>query len=107
MFKTSLTIAVALMLSAPALGADAESAPTRFVAHGDLNLGSAAGVATLDRRIDNAIDVMCGTTASANFAYRSGIRRCRAAALASVGPNRDALIAAARDTRDALRVASR
>ena len=54
-----------------------EDAPVR-VSYADLDLASTAGVATLDRRIANAIDVACPAWAEKRLAEIEAIKACRA-----------------------------
>ena len=79
-----ITLATSLALiagAAPALAENGtsprENAPTRSVAFGDLDLGSAAGVRRLSRRIALATEAVCGSYAGASDAENHAISECR------------------------------
>jgi len=60
------------------------SEPTRhIVRYSDLNLSNETGRATLDRRIDYAARMVCGSTALATLQDKPDVERCYAAARAS------------------------
>ena len=84
MFKTSF-IFLASVLSAgsilvgtasPAL-AEAPAAQTQVVSYADLNLASAAGRATLDRRIDRAVRIVCGRVSIQDLNALRQVELCR------------------------------
>lgn len=74
--KTILAIA-ALALTAAAVPAHAESAPSISIRFGDLDLSSAAGQARLDGRINSAVNRAC-LTGSRDLAATGAERSCRA-----------------------------
>jgi UrcA family protein len=69
---TMMTIAIA----AP-VRAETRSVPVRYA---DLDLGTAAGKSTLDRRIDHAADIVCGASDQVN---KFDVANCRSKAIAS------------------------
>jgi UrcA family protein len=88
-YKTSLIFLAAVLTSgsilagaaSPALAAP-PAAQTRIVSYADLNLASAAGRATLDRRLDRAVRAVCGRAAIKDLnAYRQ-VELCRDESLA-------------------------
>lgn len=72
----------------------AVDAPTARVYYADLNLGSGAGRARLERRIDFAARKLCGTVSALNHADGGEIGQCKSAVLASAKPQMKAAIAA-------------
>ncbi len=94
-----LKILLPLALLATGLQASpllAQSAPTARIAHGDLNLASAAGVKALDRRIARAIDQVCEPQAGYAAIYLDRAEdECRTVQQAQIQPRRDAAIARA------------
>lgn len=72
----------------PAIASDAGVA----VQHDDLNLASASGRATLDRRIDRAARRVCGTALTVELELAGEVNACRADVLASARAQRDALV---------------
>lgn len=83
MIKT-LVLAAAAFAAVPALAQ--ETTVSMKVAYGDLDLGSAAGAATLNGRIKAAVRQVCGTGSSRSLAEFQSIHRCRVAARASALP---------------------
>src|SRR3954466_7607366 len=72
---------------------DSEQASIR-VSFADLNLGSPAGRASFDRRIEHAIDLLCGRP-EGNLDMTTQVWKCRQAARASASPQRQLAVAAA------------
>src|SRR3546814_11412153 len=88
---------VAAPLLAPALAQEAALADqTEFVSYDDLDLGNAADVRILDRRIRTAVEAACGPASNADPAGRNEVRRYRAETTARVAPQRHVAIAEAR-----------
>ena len=89
MFKTPLVLAASLLTAgtfltaaaAPAFAAP-PAAQTRIVSYADLDLGSAAGRARLERRIDNAVRDVCGRAAPTDLNGLALVQLCRAETLA-------------------------
>ena len=81
--------------------AHAEAAQARLntrsitVVSSDLDLTKPAGQATLRRRVDRAIENVCGTVDSRDLHAAMEYANCRTAALASAGPQIEALVASA------------
>jgi UrcA family protein len=83
-----------LVAALPAFASDKPVPPTARVTTADLDLSTASGRQTLDRRLRVAIDQVCAT---ADAAPRTGILpndRCRSVATASARRQRNVLIAA-------------
>lgn len=72
----------------PAIAAEAGVA----VQHEDLNLSTAAGRAVLDRRIDRAARLVCGTALTIELELAGEVNSCRADVIASTRARRDALV---------------
>jgi UrcA family protein len=96
-FRHVLLVAAALVagLANVAIGVSPASArsPANQVAvsYADLNLDSAAGQNTLDRRIAGAVQQLCGASASQRTVLNDGRRQCADQAFASASAQRDAL----------------
>ena len=100
--KSSLILVAAAALAAPAVAAD--PAVVRHVQFADLDLESAAGRATLERRLVRAAKSICAVNpALESRAVADEQARCEAETLASVQTQMDAAIRAnrARVTRTA------
>ena len=92
--KIHLMIAAALLV--PTGVAAQSEQPTARVSYADLNLSTPAGRATLDRRIQHAIDGMCGRAPSGNLDVAAPVWQCRSAAEASATSQRQLAFEAAR-----------
>jgi UrcA family protein len=100
MFK-SLTMTALMVAAVPAFAGDKPVPPTARVTTADLDLATATGRHTLDRRLRIAIDTVC---AHADAAPRTGILstdRCRLTAAASARRQRSTLIAAVEAAKNA------
>jgi UrcA family protein len=86
----ALTALAGGLCFAPALSAQTV---TRTVSSENIDTGTAAGRAKLDRRIEIAVKTACGDASSADARGRKALNRCRADALARALPQRDQLIA--------------
>lgn len=99
MLKPLLTTAL-LFAAAPAFADRAPVAPSVRVVTADLDLSTAKGRATLDRRINVAVDALCG---DAQAAPRTGaivpVDRCHSVAASAARSQRDALLAAVKARR--------
>jgi UrcA family protein len=78
---TLLTAFAATIAIAPAAASPSKPA-THIVRYADLDLTSEAGRATLDRRINQAVRVVCGSASSAALQDRLSVERCSATARA-------------------------
>lgn len=87
-----LAALTATVIAAPAFAQPAASA-TIVVRTADLNLRSAAGIATLDRRIRAAIDIACGDASDADVHGKNMAIRCRADTRAQAAAQRATAIA--------------
>lgn len=94
--KTILTLALAAVAFAasPALAQDAAAPGRLVVSYADLDLSTARGAATLDRRIRNAVQTACGPTSAADLQGTNRVYQCRADTLALARAQRDTAIAA-------------
>lgn len=85
--KASLFVAAASAASAavisPAVAAPNLIVRTAMVSYADLDLGTEAGVATLDTRIRTAVRDVCGSVTSPGLRANAEVRECRKDALAS------------------------
>ena len=87
MFRTTIlsaAIAFTALTANPAFAEEATS--SRIVYFGDLNLASAKGPATLQRRVDRAISLVCGDGYIGDVKTQQSIRECRQTAHASASP---------------------
>lgn len=104
MFKTTLPSALLALaaIAAPAhafVRADANAAPQRVVDASDLDLSTADGRATFDRRIDVAVKMVCAEDESSGLAGRNAVRACRSHARETLVTQREAVIVAAAAAR--------
>jgi UrcA family protein len=88
-------LAGALCLTSAATAAPDHAPIVRAVGHQDLNLTTAKGRNSLDRRIEIAIATACGDASSADPLGWKAIKRCRTEAAARVATQRDQVIATA------------
>lgn len=61
----------------PAFARTAPANPSVAVQHKDLDLRTAAGTRTLDRRIWRAVVAVCGTASDFDLEGRNDVRECR------------------------------
>lgn len=109
----SRKIILSLMVAAAALApagltaqpVDGSELVTARVSFADLNLSSPAGRASLDRRIEHAIDGICGQLPSANLDMAAPVAKCRAVAKASASSQRQLAVATAQ--RSTIQIAAR
>lgn len=78
MYKLIAAFAAAGLIATPALAAP-QSGRTVTIRHADLDLSSATGRATLDRRLAAATEQVCGSYAGADQDEAMAIQRCRTA----------------------------
>lgn len=86
----ALTALAGSLCFAPALSAHTV---TRTVSSDGIDIGTAAGRARLDRRIEIAVKTACGDVSSADVRGRKFLKHCRTEAMAKAAPQRDHLIA--------------
>ena len=90
-----LAIALAALQAAPALAADEDNLPSERIAIGDLNLDTAEGRATLNRRVAGAAKRVCSAGVSpAILSERSEQRACFGAAIAGASSQVGRILAA-------------
>jgi UrcA family protein len=96
----AIAFALAALTATPAI---AQASHTVRVPYGDLNLGTPAGVAALDRRLDRAVERVCGYTEIQNLSGNRQIERCRAETWQSIQDDRQGAIARATGQQDVQR----
>jgi UrcA family protein len=80
--RTFFAAFVGLIAVAP-VAASASEPTSHIVRYSDLNLSSKAGQAALDRRINRAVRMVCGTAASVALQDKLNVQKCYATARAS------------------------
>jgi UrcA family protein len=70
-------LAAAAAAGQPAFARTAPANPSVVVPHKDLDLRTAAGTRTLDRRIWRAVVAVCGTASDFDLEGRNEVRECR------------------------------
>ena len=70
-------LAAAAAAGQPAFDRTASANPSVVVQHKDLDLRTAAGTRTLDRRIWRAVVAVCGTASDFDLEGRNEVRECR------------------------------
>ena len=100
MLKPLLTTAL-LLAAVPAFADDKPVAPSTRVVTSDLDLTTAKGQSVLDRRLNAAVDLVCGTDDAPRTGIISRSNPCRNAAASAAKAQRDALIAAVKARRAA------
>jgi UrcA family protein len=88
MNKTAFAIAAAIVASngAAAHAQAVEQAPSIRVSYADLDLSQAAGRATLETRVNRAVNRLCAMPSVANIQAMNSYRACRKSAWTSVRP---------------------
>ena len=86
---------VALATVAPAAASAADEPRTEKVYFGDLDLASPAGIETLDRRLDRAVERVCGQASVRELQKQRQIKKCRQLTWNSVRSDRQVAIARA------------
>jgi UrcA family protein len=90
----SALITTGAIKAAPALAQEpASETNISLVRTGDLNLGSAEGQRTLDRRLAKAAREVCGTASDVDVAGKNDVRKCRDETLAKARGQSDAIVA--------------
>ena len=85
---------ISTLAAAPAdAGYSKTGHPSTSVSYADLDLGSAEGIATLDRRIERAVRKVCGDRFLADLGERSDARKCGDDTMLIVKPQRDRAVA--------------
>jgi UrcA family protein len=82
----SFTVLAALAAAAPAVAGAAardDAPPTAVVSYADLDIGTSAGLAALQRRIDGAATRLCVGHGRTTLQIQAAESRCLSAALAS------------------------
>lgn len=86
----AIAFALAALTATPAFAGGPQSEEVHY---GDLNLSTPAGVAALDRRLDRAVQRVCGDAARQNLSAQRLIARCRAETWQSIQDDRQFAIA--------------
>ncbi|WP_442680164.1 UrcA family protein [Sphingomonas sp. ASY06-1R] len=103
MLKILPILLLATMTSADAV-AQTRSEPVR-VSYRDLDMHSADGIRALDRRLLSAVRKVCGDDLSIDTWSKIAARRCHRAKLAEVRALRDAVVARASRSAEAVAAA--
>jgi len=96
----AIAFALAALTATPAIAQGANSVK---VPYGDLNLGSQTGIAALDRRLDRAVERVCGYAPIQDLSARRRIEQCRAETWQSIQDDRQVAIARATGQHDVQR----
>ena len=104
MIKTTLSTALFALvaITAPVHASartDTTAAPQRVVDASDLDLTTADGKATFDRRLAAAVKVVCAADEPSDLAGQMAVRACRSHARGAMVAQRDAVIVAAAQAR--------
>jgi UrcA family protein len=99
----AIAFALAALASTVPSSAIAGGPTTEKVPYGDLNLASEDGVKALDRRLDRAVERVCGEPQVRNLALQRRIEQCRADTWQSIQGERQFAIARATGQHDAQR----
>lgn len=104
MIKTTLSAALIALaaITAPVHASartDANAAPQRIVDASDLDLSTADGKATFDRRLAAAVKVVCAADEPSDLPGQMAVRACRSHAHETLGAQRNAVIVAAAQAR--------
>ena len=83
---------LALSLLPTAASAQSQDVAVR-IEYRDLNLASPDGVKRLDRRIAKAVTDLCPNDRAGNLSASLVVRRCRAAKIAQIAPQRQRVLA--------------
>lgn len=86
----AVAFALAALTATPAI---AQAGHTETVPYSDLNLGTPAGLEALDRRLDRAVERVCGELPVRSLALHRLIERCRADTWQSIQEDREVAIA--------------
>lgn len=103
MIRKTITIA---LVSASLVSVPAEAQPnprTEIVGYGDLDLSSPQGIATLDRRLHQAVQNVCGRYFPRDLQSMGDVRQCRRDSWASAQLQRNQAIATVTVTQIAVR----
>lgn len=103
----SLATVGALFIFAPVAAQQPQSQPAEaHITYDDLDLGSAHGIAELDRRIAGAIRDFCGSASDINLEGKNDVRRCRVEAREGAARQREQVLAASRSSKDRILASS-
>jgi UrcA family protein len=96
----AIAFALAALTATPAI---AQGANSVRVPYGDLNLASQSGIAALDRRLDRAVERVCGNAPIQDLSARRRIERCRTETWQSIQDDRQVAIARSTGQQDVQR----
>ena len=96
----AIAFALAALTATPAI---AQASHTVRVPYGDLNLASQSGIAALDRRLDRAVERVCGNAPIQDLSARRRIERCRTETWQSIQDDRQVAIARSTGQQDVQR----
>jgi UrcA family protein len=89
----------ALIAAVPSSALAEDRAPIEKVPYGDLNLATQAGIDTLDRRLDRAVERVCGQAIPRVLQHQKVIAQCKKETRQRVQAKRDFAIARAAGDR--------
>jgi len=99
----AIAFALAALTATLPSSAIAGEPQTEKVPYGDLNLATEAGIQALDRRLDRAVERVCGESQIRNLAANRQVERCRADTWRSIQDERQFAIARATGRQDVQR----
>lgn len=91
----AIAFALAALAATHPLSARANPPESVTVPYGDLNLASEDGVKALDRRLDRAVERVCGDSSVRNLQTQKRVEDCREATWQSIADDRQFAIAKA------------
>ncbi len=89
---TAVALTAAAALALPLSAANASEPRTVSISYGDLNLSSKAGQAILDRRINAAVEAVCGRIEN-RPTFDSAVRQCQSETRLTAQQSRDIAVA--------------
>jgi UrcA family protein len=102
---TKIFLATLLAFTATPALAEPPVTVSSIVQTADLDLSTAKGQRALDRRLQQAVNEVCGTASDVDIAGKNDVRQCRVDTLASLASERDERIA--RSSGSPIEVAAR
>jgi len=88
----TLSLLLSAAVASPALSQSSQAESRVVVTTADLDLASAAGQRSLDRRLASAVTEACGTASVVDLAGQNEVRRCRVETSARIAADRDRLV---------------
>ena len=88
----TLSLSLFAAVSSPALSQAPQAESRIVVTTADLDLASAAGQRSLDRRLAGAVAEACGSASVVDLAGQNEVRRCQVDTSARIAADRDRLV---------------